>query len=39
MCERKKINTEDDGEEKLMLIELQKTWVETETLRFRQYLE
>ena len=29
---------EDDGEEKLMLIELQKTWVETETLRFRQYL-
>ena len=29
-----------DGEnkEKLMLIELQKTWVETETLRFRQYL-
>ena len=29
---------EDDGKEKLMLIELQKTWVETETLRFRQYL-
>ena len=29
---------ETDGEEKLMLIELQKTWVETETLRFRQYL-
>ena len=28
----------DKGEEKLMLIELQKTWVETETLRFRQYL-
>lgn len=29
---------DDKGEEKLMLIELQKTWVETETLRFRQYL-
>ena len=29
---------EEDGNEKLMLIELQKTWVETETLRFRQYL-
>lgn len=29
---------DDDGKEKLMLIELQKTWVETETLRFRQYL-
>ena len=29
---------EANGEEKLMLIELQKTWVETETLRFRQYL-
>ena len=29
----------DEGDkEKLMLIELQKTWVETETLRFRQYL-
>lgn len=26
------------GEEKLVLIELQKTWLETETLRFRQYL-
>ena len=29
---------ESDGSEKLILIELQKTWVETETLRFRQYL-
>ena len=29
---------EEDGNEKLILIELQKTWVETETLRFRQYL-
>lgn len=29
---------EEDGSEKLILIELQKTWVETETLRFRQYL-
>ena len=29
---------EADGEEKLILVELQKTWVETETLRFRQYL-
>lgn len=29
---------EDDGEEHLVLIELQKTWLETETLRFRQYL-
>lgn len=29
---------EDDGREHLVLIELQKTWVETETLRFRQYL-
>ncbi len=28
----------DDGGEKLVLIELQKTWLETETLRFRQYL-
>lgn len=28
----------DDGTEKLILIELQKTWLETETLRFRQYL-
>ena len=27
-----------DGSEKLILIELQKTWLETETLRFRQYL-
>lgn len=29
---------EDDGRSRLILIELQKTWVETETLRFRQYL-
>ena len=29
---------EDDGSEYLVLIEVQKTWVETETLRFRQYL-
>ncbi len=29
---------EADGNEKLVLIELQKTWLETETLRFRQYL-
>ena len=29
---------EDDGTEHLVLIELQKTWLETETLRFRQYL-
>ena len=29
---------EDDGKERLILIELQKTWLETETLRFRQYL-
>lgn len=29
---------EDDGEVRLVLIELQKTWLETETLRFRQYL-
>ena len=29
---------EPDGKTKLILIELQKTWVETETLRFRQYL-
>ena len=29
---------EDDGSLHLVLIELQKTWVETETLRFRQYL-
>lgn len=27
-----------DGEEHLVLIELQKTWLPTETLRFRQYL-
>ena len=29
---------EEDGSVKLILIELQKTWLETETLRFRQYL-
>ena len=29
---------EDDGMEHLILIELQKTWLPTETLRFRQYL-
>lgn len=29
---------QDDGSCKLVLIELQKTWLETETLRFRQYL-
>ncbi len=29
---------ESDGKEKLILIELQKTWLDTETLRFRQYL-
>ena len=29
---------DDDGRESLILIELQKTWLETETLRFRQYL-
>lgn len=29
---------EDDGAEHLILVELQKTWLETETLRFRQYL-
>lgn len=29
---------QDDGALKLILIELQKTWLETETLRFRQYL-
>ena len=29
---------EEDGEEHLVLIELQKTWLATETLRFRQYL-
>ena len=28
----------DNGEEQLILIELQKTWLPTETLRFRQYL-
>ena len=28
----------NDGTEHLILIELQKTWLETETLRFRQYL-
>ena len=27
-----------DGTDQLILIELQKTWLETETLRFRQYL-
>ena len=29
---------ENDGSEHLILIELQKTWLATETLRFRQYL-
>ena len=29
---------EEDGHKHLILIELQKTWLETETLRFRQYL-
>ncbi len=29
---------EDDGKERVVLIELQKTWLDTETLRFRQYL-
>jgi len=29
---------DDEGNEQLILIELQKTWLETETLRFRQYL-
>lgn len=29
---------EHDGSEHLVLIELQKTWLITETLRFRQYL-
>ncbi|MBQ0019526.1 MAG: hypothetical protein KBT39_03285 [Bacteroidales bacterium] len=29
---------QEDGSAKLILIELQKTWLETETLRFRQYL-
>ena len=28
----------DDGSEQLILVELQKTWLPTETLRFRQYL-
>ena len=29
---------DDEGNESMILVELQKTWVETETLRFRQYL-
>jgi hypothetical protein len=29
---------EENGKEHLILIELQKTWLDTETLRFRQYL-
>ena len=29
---------DDDGSELLILIELQKTWLVTETLHFRQYL-
>ena len=29
---------DSDGTDNLILIELQKTWLETETLRFRQYL-
>ncbi len=29
---------EDDGSLRLVLIELQKTWLDTETLRFRRYL-
>ena len=29
---------DEDGHESVILIELQKTWLETETLRFRQYL-
>jgi hypothetical protein len=29
---------QSDGSEKIILIEVQKTWIETETLRFRQYL-
>lgn len=29
---------EADGKEHFILVELQKTWLETETLRFRQYL-
>ena len=28
----------NEGKERLILIEVQKTWLETETLRFRQYL-
>ncbi|MBR1415590.1 MAG: hypothetical protein IJ570_06980 [Prevotella sp.] len=27
-----------DGQEQMILVEVQKTWLETETLRFRQYL-
>ena len=30
--------TDEEGKEHLVLIELQKTWLATETLRFRQYL-
>ncbi len=29
---------EDNGEEKLILVEMQKAWVDTETERFRKYL-
>jgi len=29
---------DNNGQQRLILIELQKTWLETETLRFRQYL-
>ena len=29
---------DNDGKESMILIEVQKTWLETETLRFRQYL-
>ena len=29
---------EEDGSQQVILIELQKTWLDTETLRFRQYL-
>ena len=29
---------ESDGTERIILVEVQKTWIETETLRFRQYL-
>ena len=29
---------ENDGSTQLILIELQKTWLDTETLRFRRYL-